>query len=163
MSRKSVKEKLLTEVGLSLTIHCSKFKIYLLMLSADPAVGGNMFKRNDLILIGVIILLCIGVFAYIGLTKKEGSKVQITVDGRIYDTLLLKEDTEFTVYGEDEAYNTFVIKDGYVDMIDASCPDKLCVNQKDIHYNHETIVCLPNKVVLEILDGEDSDVDMIAN
>jgi hypothetical protein len=122
-----------------------------------------MFKRNDIILIGVIILLCVGVFVYMGLTKKEGSKVQITVDGRIYDTLLLKDDTEITIHSEDGAYNTFVINNGYVDMIDASCPDKLCVNQKDIHYNHETIVCLPNKVVLEIVDGEASDVDMIAN
>lgn len=123
----------------------------------------SMFKRNDFILIGIVILLCAGVFFYLGITKKEGSKVQLTVDGKIYDTFVLNEDTEFTVHGENGAYNTFVIKDGYADMIDASCPDKLCVKQKDIHYNHETIVCLPNKVVLEIIDGEDNEVDMIAN
>lgn len=122
-----------------------------------------MIKRNDLIMIGIVILLCLGFFAYISLTKQEGSKVRITIDGKEYDTLILTEDTEYTVKGEDGDINTFTIKDGYVDMIDANCPDKLCVNQKDIHYNHETIVCLPNKVVLEVIDGEDNDVDMIAN
>ncbi len=122
-----------------------------------------MLKRNDIILIGVGILLCIVVIAYYTLTKEEGSKVEITIDGEVYNTLVLEEDTEFTVYAENGEYNTFVIKDGYVDMVDASCPDKLCVNQNDIHYDTETIVCLPNKVVLEIIDGEDSDVDMIAN
>ena len=56
-----------------------------------------------------------------------------------------------------------IIKDGTVKMSQADCPDKLCVKNRNIHYNHETIVCLPNKVVLEIMDGEASELDMIAN
>ncbi len=122
-----------------------------------------MFKRNDFILIVIVILLCIGVIAYMQLTKKEGSKVQVTVDGKVYDTLLLQEDTEYTVHLDNGGSNTFIIKDGYVDMIEASCPDKLCVNQNNIHFDRETIVCLPNKVVLEIMGGEENDVDIIAN
>ena len=39
-------------------------------------------------------------------------------------------------------------------MISADCPDKLCVNQHAISSNGETIVCLPNKVVVEVEDGE---------
>ena len=122
-----------------------------------------MFKRNEFILVGVIILLCVGIFAYQKLTQKEGSKVVITVNGEVYDTLELQEDTVYTIRGKDGSYNTFQIKDGYADMIDASCPDKLCVKQADIQYNHQTIVCLPNKVVLEVIGGKDSEVDMIAN
>ena len=122
-----------------------------------------MVKRNDFVLVGVIILLCIGVFAFMHFTKKEGSMVQITVNGKVYDKLLLKDDTEYTVHTEDGGYNTFVIKNGYVDMIDASCPDKICVHMRDIHFDHETITCLPNKVVLEIVGGEDNDVDVITN
>jgi hypothetical protein len=125
--------------------------------------GYLMLKRNDLILIGVILVLCVAVFTFINLTKKEGSKVVITVDGKVYDTLNLDKDTTFTVKGEDGEFNTFKITNGYVDMVEASCPDKLCVKQNDIHYNNETIVCLPNKVVLQIKDGEENDVDMIAN
>lgn len=120
-------------------------------------------KRNDLFLIGVIVLLCAGIFAYIHFTKQEGSKVVITVDGKVYDTLELSNGTTFTVEGDNGAFNTFQIKNGYADMIDASCPDLLCVHQKSIHYNHETIVCLPNKVVLEVISKENSEVDMIAN
>ncbi len=122
-----------------------------------------MIKKNDLILIGVILLLCIGFFTYRKMTEAPGSQVEITVNGKLYDTLSLQEDTVYTVKVGDGAYNTFKIKDGVVDMIDASCPDKLCVDQADIHLNHETIVCLPNRVILEVINAEDSDVDIQAN
>lgn len=122
-----------------------------------------MIKRNDFILIGAVLIICAAVLIILQVTKEEGSKVVITVDGKVYDTLDLKDDTEYTVTQENGASNTFRIKNGSVDMIEASCPDKLCVKHKDIHYNNETIVCLPNKVVLEIIGGEEDDVDMIAN
>ena len=55
--------------------------------------------------------------------------------------------------------NTLVIENGKADMISADCPDKLCVKQHAISSNGETIVCLPNKVVVEIEDGESSQFD----
>lgn len=122
-----------------------------------------MFKKNDIILVGIILLLGAGILLYFNLTKSEGSKVVVTIDGEVYDTFSLSEDTTYTVEVEKGVTNTFEIKNGYVNMLEATCPDKICVNHKDIHFNHETIVCLPNKVVLEIVDGEDSEVDMIAN
>jgi hypothetical protein len=122
-----------------------------------------MIKKNDLILVGVVILLGLAVIIFMNVTQSEGSKVVITIDGNVYDTLELKENTTYTIKGDNSEWNNFEIKDGYVNMLDASCPDKLCVNQKDIHYNHETIVCLPNKVVLEVIDGEENEIDIIAN
>lgn len=121
-----------------------------------------MVKRNDLILIGVVIVICLSVFLIMNATKKEGSKLIITVDGKLYDTLDLNKDTIYTVKLENGAYNTFRIKDGTVDMIKASCPDKLCVSQRNISCNQETIVCLPNKVVLEVAGGKESGIDTIA-
>jgi hypothetical protein len=120
-------------------------------------------KKNDFILIIAVVILCGAIFAFSSLTKKEGSKVVLLVDNKEYATFDLNKDTTYTYKGTDGEYNTFVIKDGYVDMVDANCPDKLCVKQKDIHYNHETIVCLPHKVILEVVGGEEDEVDMIAN
>lgn len=122
-----------------------------------------MIRKNDLILIGIVLFLGLAVLAYTNLTKTEGSKVIVTVGGEVYRIFPLNKDTTFTVTGEDGSYNTFVIKDGNVDMTNASCPDRICVNQRQIHYNHETITCLPNKVVLEITGGQENEVDIIAN
>jgi len=131
-----------------------------------------MIKKNDFILIGIIlaIVLLIWSLSFFKLNwpmkffmKTEGSKVRITVDGQEYKILDLDKDTTFSIEQENGKFNTFEIRDGYVDMIDASCPDKICVHQKEIHYDHETIVCLPNKVVLEIIDGQVNEVDSVAN
>ena len=119
-------------------------------------------KKNDKILIGVILLLGILTWLVIAITKQEGSKVRVTVDGKEYTVLSLSKDTSYTVELENGEWNTFVIQDGHVDMTEASCPDKLCVHHSDISYQNETIVCLPNKVVLQIIGGKENDVDAVA-
>lgn len=119
-------------------------------------------KKNDIILVGCVVVLSLIALLVFKLTETQGSKVVVTIDGKVYNTFDLDKDMTFTVE-EGGIQNTFEIKGGYVDMLDASCPDKICVEHKNIHYNHETIVCLPNKVVLEIVDGEESDLDMITN
>ena len=39
-------------------------------------------------------------------------------------------------------------------MKDANCPDKICEGHNKISYKGETIVCLPHKVVIEIVADE---------
>ena len=58
--------------------------------------------------------------------------------------------------------NLLVIKDGKADVTEADCPDKLCVHQKAISKTNETIVCLPNKVVVQVIGAGESELDSIA-
>lgn len=120
-------------------------------------------KKNDLYLIGGILILIALSFLLINLFKTEGSKVLITIDGKEYKTFYLKEDTVYNIQHEDGQWNTLEIRDGAVKMLDASCPDKLCVKHKKIQYDNESITCLPNRVVLRIIGGKASDLDAIAN
>ena len=59
--------------------------------------------------------------------------------------------------------NTLTIAERKADMTDADCPDLLCVHQKAISKDGETIVCLPNKVVVTVISSEKSDMDAVAN
>lgn len=122
-----------------------------------------MVKRNDIILIVVVIIVGLSVMAFLNLNKTEGSKVLLIVNDKTVKSFSLSKNISYSYKNKDGILNTFRIKNGYVDMLDATCPDKLCVRHKKIHYNHETIVCLPHKLVLEIVGGENQDVDMIAN
>ena len=47
------------------------------------------------------------------------------------------------------------IKDGKADMTFADCPNQICVHHEAIMNKGETIVCLPNRVVVEIGGAED--------
>lgn len=45
-----------------------------------------------------------------------------------------------------------VISDGKADMESADCPNQICVHHGAISHTGETIVCLPNRVVIEIVE-----------
>ena len=44
-------------------------------------------------------------------------------------------------------------------MIEASCPDKVCVRQHPVSGQGESLVCLPNQVVVEIQNGPEEGLD----
>ena len=114
-------------------------------------------KRNDWIL-ATAVLLAAGVLgAYLLLGRQTGSYVMISKDNEEIGTYSLKDDRVIDV-GEG---NRLEIKDGAVHMLYADCPDQICVHHSRISRNKETIVCLPDKVVITIENGEDSGIDIL--
>lgn len=116
-------------------------------------------KKNDFILIGIIVaiaLVCFGVFQVM---KKDGASVTVTVDGKQYGTYSLLKD-DIVEIKSDYGTNQLVIKDHIAKMEDASCPDKLCIHQHAIDKTGQTIVCLPNKVVVTVENAEEDEVDI---
>ena len=57
-----------------------------------------------------------------------------------------------------------VISEGRAHMEEADCPDKSCTRMKEIRFEGESIICLPNRVVLKITGGasRNGNVDTIA-
>ena len=47
-------------------------------------------------------------------------------------------------------------------MESAGCPDQVCVNHTAIHNKNEMIICLPNEIIVEVTEGEQSKTDAIA-
>lgn len=121
-----------------------------------------MLKKNDVILAGGLLLVAFAVMLILSLTKEEGGSVVVKVQGEVYAMYSLSEDRSETIGEPGGQYNTLEIKDGRVSMTEASCPDKLCVKHRSIHYSGESIVCLPNKTVIEIQGGENNDIDFIS-
>ncbi len=121
-------------------------------------------KRNDIILIITIAIIAIGAISFILLNKKEGGKVIISVGGEVYKEVSLKEEQEIPIVMKDgEFENILQIKNGYATMKEANCPDQLCVHQKSISKEGESIVCLPHQVIITIEGKESSSLDSIAN
>lgn len=48
-------------------------------------------------------------------------------------------------------------------MKSADCKNQHCVLHAPIRYGNEQIVCLPNKVLVEIEDNGESEIDTVAN
>ena len=123
-------------------------------------------RKNDIILIGMLaavaLLFYVGIGLYQGANTKCGVAV-VTVDGVEYGRYPLAVDATERIELSDGSYNVLEIKDGKADITEASCPDGICVNHRPVDKKNESIVCLPNKVIIEIENGEESDVDFITN
>ena len=57
---------------------------------------------------------------------------------------------------------TITVQDGQVFVSGASCPDKLCMAQGHKSHGGETIVCLPNKLVVSVVGGDGGQTDAVA-
>ena len=108
----------------------------------------------DLILIAALITAGLLVLIFTELSKSEGSTAVVSINGNVSAEYSLSEDGEYSING---GTNILVISEGKAFLKEASCPDKLCVRQRSISKAGERIVCLPNRVMVEI-SGEGEDI-----
>ena len=119
--------------------------------------------KKDILLIGILLLLAIVIWLGMGLLgKKEGAYAIVTVDGSFYGKYSLDTPQEISITIGETVTNILEIKDGKADMIHADCPDQLCVHQSSISRSKESIICLPNKVVVTVEGTEESEIDSLA-
>ena len=123
-----------------------------------PETGSRIMKlsgKRDLILAAAILLIAAALFGFNYIShKKPAVTAQITVDGKVVETLDLSMDTELTVTGANKGTNHLIVRDGEIWCSEASCPDKVCVHQGKKHLSSDTIVCLPNKMIVTITGDE---------
>ena len=108
----------------------------------------------DIILIASVLLVGLSVFLIVNLTKEVGDSVRVSVDGRVVGEYSLSVDGEYSL---NDGTNILVIKGGKAYMKYASCPDGLCINQGEAYKIGQKIVCLPNRVMVEVIgEGEET-------
>lgn len=118
--------------------------------------------RNDIVFVAAILLLSFIGVLYLFVLREGGNTVRVTVDGELYGVYSLSENVTEEI-GDGEHINRFVIRDGKVHMESATCPDGICVDHRPIFRNGESIVCLPNRVVITVvIEGENDEPDIVA-
>lgn len=119
-------------------------------------------KRNDWILAAGVIVAAVLIFCVQLVTNlsfdEEQAVVLVTVKGGDFGSYRLSEDQTVDIDGK----NTLVIKDGTARMEEADCPDQICVHHREINRNGESIICLPNQVVVSVKSSEESELDGVA-
>ena len=109
-------------------------------------------KKNDWLLAAGITGLALMILAFQILTV-------VSIDGNPYGTYDLNTDQTVNI----NESNQIRIQDRTVRMIEADCPDQICVNHLAISRDGESIICLPNKVVIAIEAGDTrNEIDSIS-
>lgn len=118
------------------------------------APAKSLWNKKDLLFITAILLAAGLAFLFFRPQPSESlSRAEISVDGKTVMELDLSEDQVLTVDGAGGGYNRIQVRDGAVSVLEASCPDKVCVHTGTVRYPGETIVCLPNRMIITVIQG----------
>ena len=106
-------------------------------------------SRSVKVILAALALLVAGSAAFLLLRPKgEGHMARITLDGKV-----VEEPYTLTLEGPGGFSNTITVEKGRICVSQAGCPDQICVHQGYISDSTTPIVCLPNKLIIEITGG----------
>lgn len=109
--------------------------------------------RNEIILAALLLLAALAMFLWQRASRSQTPpmRAQVSVDGEIRQIIDLSQDGEYTIESAGGGMNHLVVKEGQIWCDQASCPDKVCVHQGKQSLEGGTIVCLPNRMIVQIL------------
>lgn len=117
-------------------------------------------KKLDYAIIGalIIITLASSAAALLSTSRKfDNLYVNIEVDGKPYKKVPLNNHTEKIKVKTKLGTNIIDIANGKVHIEEADCPDKICIKDGFISKPGQILVCLPNKVVVQIIGQDNKD------
>lgn len=119
--------------------------------------------------IGIALILLLSVCTVLWMRQENGTTdmtAEISLDGECIETIDLSAVTvpySFTVEGEN-GKNIISVEPGRICVREADCPDQVCVHQGWQSDGAVPIVCLPNKLVIQLVPTEaDEDKEFNVN
>lgn len=117
-------------------------------------------KKGDILLAAAVLAIAAGVYLYYSTDVQPGGGVEVMVEGESVAFLPLDRDDNIRVETE-QGYNVISVQDGVVAVTEADCRDQICVEHKKIRNTGETIVCLPHKLVVEVIGDSPAEFDTV--
>ena len=118
-------------------------------------------KKADIIVLAAVFCIAAVAFACVTFLPSRGSVAVIEQKGAVIAELPLDENTVFEVKDGGRVTNVVEVKDGAISVTKADCPDKICQNHRAVSKSGESIICLPNRVIVTVR-GEGREVDGVA-
>lgn len=120
-------------------------------------------SKGDIFLIGSIILCSFFAYVLMGISagNKNGSVAEISVDGKIYKCVSLSENCELEIKTQ-KGISKIKVENNSIQMVYGDCPDRICEKQGAVSKTGESIVCLPNRIIITVKNGDKAEFDAIA-
>lgn len=116
--------------------------------------------RGDLYLILIILITGLILFLMIQISSKSGQCLYVYYAQKLVTTVQLNKNENLNIQG-DLGISQIVIRDGQVWMEKSPCPQKICIHMGKITHHGQSIVCIPNRIVLLIKKNHDPKIDAI--
>lgn len=110
-------------------------------------------RKSDIVLTVSIVAICIVLVILPFFFSRDGSSVSIYVDGRLFAEKNISENSVTDVDG----MMTVVIENGKVYAQNSVCPSGVCEHSLPITKSGDSIICLPNKIMIKISGEGETD------
>ena len=99
---------------------------------------------------GAVLVVCAVISFFLFRPQNPVNYAQILSDNKVVKTVDLRESQTFTIESE-WGSNVITVSQGEIAVLNASCPDKLCIHQGFCNSGAD-IVCLPNRLVIRFVE-----------
>ena len=116
-----------------------------------------IMNKDDIKLIGIILVIIIIIFILINTNKSKGNIVEVYYDNKLILEKDLNIDNTYIVegyLGEVE----IEVKERKVRVIKENSPRHICSREGYISDSSKPLICLPNKIVIKII-AKENDID----
>ena len=127
-------------------------------------------KRRDWMILAVVLAVSLTLFLLRPTPETSETAtayLRITVPGQTYDLIPLNETRDIVIEQEDGSRNVVEIFPGGFRMKESNCKNQDCVLQGDVTVDNiagrvlaNEVICLPHRVVLELVTQEDDTVEL---
>ena len=115
-----------------------------------------MKKKSFLWGLLLALIVAAGLLLYGKLGRGEGMVAVVSVNGEVLERIDLSKVRE--AYDLDVATdfgrNIVHVEPGAISVTHADCPDQICVMQGKLSSSGIPIICMPHRLVIEILGGD---------
>jgi len=121
-------------------------------------------NKYDIISASAAICVALVFFIIFTINKTDGKNVAVYVDNTLMATFDINDEISETIETKDGKGSLILkISNNEVSVTESDCNNQICVNTKAISKTGESIVCLPQKIVISITEGDKSEFDGFTN
>ena len=118
----------------------------------------KFFKKTDLIVIIVIILVGVVSMLVFWQNDNDEAVAEIYHDGKIAKTIVLDGKSEYSFRLDNLPEVEFTVyTDRTISFTKSDCPDKVCINTGHIGSPGRIAACVPNRVYIKIIRAKSGD------
>lgn len=113
-----------------------------------------VMNKYDVKLVSILIFIIVIIFIFINIIKEDGNVAEVYYEDELVLTIDLNIDGEYVVDGY--LGDVFLeVKDKKIRVTEENSPKHICSKEGFIGDSFRILVCLPNKVIVKIVENSE--------
>lgn len=121
-------------------------------------------RKKDIFLTAVFLIAAAILWLFMNTVQEDVGTGEVVIykDGEVMEVVPLTAEKTVVIEDENGNRNVVRVEGGKAEMTEANCRDQVCVNTRPARKSGESVICLPNRVVVEIRSTTENVIDGVS-